>query len=249
MGECNNFTSVCPSIHSGVPYLGYLPWLWGDLPWESPYPGFGYLHWLGYLSWLGYLPLLGVPTLARGEVPTLAGVYLPWLGGTYLHQEGYLPRLESNVKLSTKCQLIKKMSSCQKDVKLSKRCQMSKSQTHGLWRRFTKKINWHNEAHTYWPNFDIKYEGHQNCSKTLSMHILRVFGHHHIWQNWHQYVWTSLCQFIFSVNLLHSPCVWLFDIWHLFDNLTSFWYLFDNFTYFKLFDTWLMRHMGNGPHG
>ena len=29
-------------------------------------------------------------------------------------------------------------------------------------------------------NFDIKYEGHQNCSKTLSMHILRVFGHHHM---------------------------------------------------------------------
>ena len=39
------------------------------------------------------------------------------------------------------CQFIKQMSSCQKDVKLSKRCQMSKSQTHGLWRRFTKKIN------------------------------------------------------------------------------------------------------------
>ena len=34
----------------------------------------------------------------------------------------------------------KKMSSCQKDVKWSKRCQMSKSQTHGLWRRFTKKF-------------------------------------------------------------------------------------------------------------
>ena len=29
-------------------------------------------------------------------------------------------------------------------------------------------------------NFDVKYEGHQNCSKTLSMHILRVFGHHHM---------------------------------------------------------------------
>ena len=29
-------------------------------------------------------------------------------------------------------------------------------------------------------NFDVKYEGHQNCSKTLSMPILRVFGHHHI---------------------------------------------------------------------
>ena len=39
------------------------------------------------------------------------------------------------------CSCVKKMSSCQKDVNLSKRCQMSKSQTHGLWRRFTKKIN------------------------------------------------------------------------------------------------------------
>ena len=48
-----------------------------------------------------------------------------------------------------RCQVVRKMSSCQKDVKLSKRCQMSKSQTHGLWRRFTKKINSHNEVHTY----------------------------------------------------------------------------------------------------
>ena len=88
-------------------------------------------------------------------------------------------------------------------------------------------------------NFDVKYEGHQNCSKTLSMHILRVFGHHHMWhQNWRQYVWTSLCQFIFFVNLLHSPCVWLFDMWHLFDNLTSFWQL-DIF-----FDIWAMGNVG-----
>ena len=29
-------------------------------------------------------------------------------------------------------------------------------------------------------NFDVKYEGHQNCSKTLSMHILMAFGHHHM---------------------------------------------------------------------
>ena len=43
-------------------------------------------------------------------------------------------------------------------------------------------------------------------------------------KNWHQNVWTSLCQFIFFVNLLHSLCVWFFDIWHLFDNLTSFWH-------------------------
>ena len=35
----------------------------------------------------------------------------------------------------------KDVKACQKDVKLSKRCQMSKSQTHGLWKRFIKKIN------------------------------------------------------------------------------------------------------------
>ena len=94
-------------------------------------------------------------------------------------------------------------------------------------------------------NFDVKYEGHQNCSKTLSMHILRVFGHHHMWrQNWYQYVWTSLCQFIFFVNLLHSPCVWLFDIWHLFDNLTSFWQLDIFLTTWHIF--W---NVGNGTHG
>ena len=88
-------------------------------------------------------------------------------------------------------------------------------------------------------NFDVKYEGHQNCSKTLSMHILTVFGHHHLWrQNWHQYVWTSLCQFIFFMNLLHSPCVWLFD------NLTSFWQLDIFLTTWQLF-----RHMGNGKCG
>ena len=48
---------------------------------------------------------------------------------------------------------LKKMSKCQKDVKKSKRCQMSKSQTHKIWRRFTKKTNSHNEVHTYWCQF------------------------------------------------------------------------------------------------
>ena len=37
--------------------------------------------------------------------------------------------------VSKRCQVVKKMSSCQKDVK----CQ--KVKTHRLWRRFTKKIN------------------------------------------------------------------------------------------------------------
>ena len=102
---------------------------------------------------------------------------------------------------------------------------MSNSQTSGLWRRFTKKINWHNEVHTYWCQFYVRYEGHQNYPKILSLNILRVFSDHHLWHhNWCQYLWTSLCQFNFLVNLLHSLGVWFFDIWHLFDNLTSFWH-------------------------
>ena len=72
-------------------------------------------------------------------------------------------------------------------------------------------------------NLDITYQDHQNWSKICSMNILSVFGHHHMWrQNWRQYVWTPSCQFILFVNLLHSQGVWSFDIWYLFDNLTSF---------------------------
>ena len=64
-------------------------------------------------------------------------------------------------------------------------------------------------------NFDVKYEAHQNWPKILSMHTLRVFGHHDIsHQNWHQYLWALLCQLIFFVNLFHSLCVWLlFCVW------------------------------------
>ena len=116
-------------------------------------------------------------------------------------------------------------------------------------------------------NFDVKYEGHQNCPKILSVNILRVFSDHHMWRkNWCQYLWTSLCQFIFFVNLLHSPGVWFFDIWHLFDNLTSFWHLTYNMgTWWTCagscvqwilpipirsrWGTGVMGHMGNGAHG
>ena len=56
--------------------------------------------------------------------------------------------------------------------------------------------------------------------------ILGNFDDLHIWrQNWCQYLWTSLCQLNFFMNLLHSVGVSFFDIWHLFDNLTSFWQL------------------------
>ena len=88
-------------------------------------------------------------------------------------------------------------------------------------------------------NFDVRYEGHQNCPKILSMNILRVFSDHHLWhQNWRQYQWTSLYQFNFFVNLLHSLGVWIFNIWHLFDNLASFWQLDIFLTFWHI--TWII---------
>ena len=110
-------------------------------------------------------------------------------------------------------------------------------------------------------NFDIRYEGHQNCPKILSMNILSVFSDHHLWrQNWRQYLWTSLCQFNFFVNLLHSLGVSFFDIWHLFDNLTTFWQLdiflifWEQIAHGLPFPMWLIplypiAHVSHCPHG
>ena len=114
----------------------------------------------------------------------------------------------------SKCQ---KMSSCQKDVKVSK------NQTPGLWRRFAKKLNWYNEVHRYWCQFWCHIWW---SLKTLKMFIESIFGQ--FW--WPSYLMSKLMlisvnlimSINFFLNLLHSPDVWLFDIWHLFDNLTSF---------------------------
>ena len=132
-----------------------------------------------------------------------------------------------------RCQVVRKMSRCQKDVNLSKRCQMSKSQTHGLWRRFTKKINSHNEVQTYWHQF---WRHIWWWPKPLKMCIESVFE-----QFWLPSYLTSKLMSI-CVNLIMwiyfflwtSSIVYVFDfltfdifltIWHLFDSLTSFWKL------------------------
>ena len=169
---------------------------------------------------------------------------------------------------------VKKMSSCQKNVKLSKRCQMSKNQTPGLWRRFTKKINWHNEVHTYWRQF---WHHKWWSLKTLKMFIEIIF-------------WAILMTFISDVKIDVNMCephyvnlffLWTssivqmfdyltFDIflttWYLFDNLTSFWHLTYNMgTWWTCagscvqwilpipirsrWGTGVMGHMGNGAHG
>ena len=69
---------------------------------------------------------------------------------------------------------LKKMSKCQKDVK----CQKVKHTDYGGCSQ-KKQIHIMRLTHID-VNFDVKYESHQNCSKTLSLHILRVFGHHHM---------------------------------------------------------------------
>ena len=144
----------------------------------------------------------------------------------------------------------RKMSNCQKDVKLSKRCQMSKNQTHRLWTRFTKKINWHNEVHTFWRQF-------------LTSHMMVTKNP----QNGHRKCfWTILVTFIFDVKIDINMCephyvnlfflwtssiVYVFDFltfdiflttWHLFDNLTSFWHM-SNVAHGQ-WGTWAMGHMG-----
>ena len=110
-----------------------------------------------------------------------------------------------------RCQVVKKMSNVKKVKHMDYGGGSRKKLSHIM--RFT-----HTDV-----NFDVTYDGDQKPLKCAWKVFLNNFGDLHIWcQNWHQYVWTSLCEFIFFVNLLHSLCVWLFDIWHLFDILTSF---------------------------
>ena len=87
-----------------------------------------------------------------------------------------------------------------------------------------KIINWHNEVHTYWQQF---WHHIWWSLKTLKMSIEIIFGQF----CWPSYLTSKLTSIsvnlimsinFFFVNLLHSLHVWLFDIWHLFDNLTSF---------------------------
>ena len=66
---------------------------------------------------------------------------------------------------------------CQ-NVKLSKRCQIVKHLDYGGSSQ-KKLINIMRFTHIE-VNFDVRYEGHQNCPKILSMNILRVFSDHHL---------------------------------------------------------------------
>ena len=80
-----------------------------------------------------------------------------------------------------------------------------------------KKINWHNEVHTYWRQF---WRHIWWSLKTLKMPIEIIFGQF----CWPSYLTSKLMSisvnfimsiYYFFVNLLHSPNVWPFDISHL----------------------------------
>ena len=113
-----------------------------------------------------------------------------------------------------KCQ---KMSSCQKDVK----CQNIKHLDYGGGSKKRKLTQWGSQILTsiltshmmltknpqnvhrkyFWPNFitficDVKID-------------INICEHHYV----------NLFSF---VNILHSPNVWLFEIWHFLDSLTPF---------------------------
>ena len=109
-----------------------------------------------------------------------------------------------------------------KDVKLSKKCQISKSQTSGLWRRFTQKLNSHNDVHTYWCQFL-----HQVC-RSPKLVKNTFYGHFegfcddHVTSKLMSISVNLIMSIYFFVNLLHSPGVRFFYIWHLFWQLDIF---------------------------
>ena len=69
--------------------------------------------------------------------------------------------------MSKRCQVVKKMSN------------IKKSNMQTMEEVHKKKIDIMRFTHTD-VNFDVKYEGQQNCPKILSMDILRVSSDHHM---------------------------------------------------------------------
>ena len=88
------------------------------------------------------------------------------------------------------------MSNCEKNAK----CQKVKHTDYGGSSQKKKKKNSHTVMRfTHIDvNFGVKYEGHQNCSETLSMHILRVFMSSYVMSKL-----TSIC-----VNLIRSMSIY-----------------------------------------
>ena len=142
--------------------------------------------------------------------------------------------------MSKRCQNVKEMSKCQKDVK----CQKVKHTDYGGGSQ--KKINWHNEVHTYWRQFWHQiWRSPKLFKNTFYAHFEGFWSPSYVMSKL-----TSICVnlimsiyfFLWTSSIVHVFDFLTFDIflttWHLFDSLTSFWQL-DIF-----FDMWAMGHMG-----
>ena len=92
----------------------------------------------------------------------------------------------------------RKMLSCQKDVKLSKRCQVVKKSNTWTMEEVHKKINWHNEVHTYWRHIWW-------WPKTLKMCIESVFEQ--FW--WPSYLTSKL------TSILLNRTQWVYRMYRL----------------------------------
>ena len=79
-----------------------------------------------------------------------------------------MSKYQKDVKLSKRCQVVKKMSNVKKIKHLDYGGGSQKNLIDTM--RFTDIDI----------NFDVRYEGHQNCPKILSMNILSVFSDHHL---------------------------------------------------------------------
>ena len=142
-------------------------------------------------------------------------------------------------QVSKRCQVVKKMSSCQKDVKLSKRCQVVKKMSN------VKKSNTWTMEEVHKKN-KLTQWGSQILTSILTSQMMVTKNP----QNIHRkYFWAILVTFTFDVKINVNICephdvnlffLWtssivcifdffIFDIfltaWHIFDNLTSFWHL------------------------
>ena len=123
-------------------------------------------------------------------------------------------------QVSKRCQVVKKMSSCQKDVKYEK----VKYADYGGGSQKNKLTSWGSQI--------------LMSILTSNMKVTKIAQKYFLWTFW-GFLVTITCDIkidinmcephcvnlFFFVNLLHSSGVWFFDIWHLFDNLTSFWQL------------------------
>ena len=149
------------------------------------------------------------------------------------------------------------MSKCQKDVKMSKRCQNVKKMSN------VKKSNTQTMEEVHKKNKFTWSGSHILMSiLTSNMKVTKIVQKHFVCTFWGFLVTIiydikidiSKCEphyvnlfFLWTSSIVHVFDFLTFDIflttWHLFDNLTSFWQL-DIF-----FDIWAMGHTGNRTYG